>query len=946
MATITDATTLNAERQGNSSIFGSETEDMNFSGFVGTLQNSSVIIGTAVRSTDNDTDLNLGQNSIIFIDDSTTGGSAAGPAATQWQAGTLRGDTCSFVFCGNTGSTEWPGYNSSAGENPYRMIIPNCTFRTNDQATGDIVTHFSRMAADGNNLSGVTFENGQLVIGVNAIEFVNLTYSPDSASDGSVGGFAYRRANIARTQFDGTTIVLDHLWGGDFGCDFTNWNSTDTDNGNVGAVGATMGFGDLRLASPTNPADNPSFVSAALETQGRYDWYVFDGTFSTEWQSSGILARSDRRTGGLSGANDVERLPVRVITGRSFNPHFRERDNTGTNITDAIFDSSVGQGGTNPTGTILLGTTADRTVAPTIDTNRYLTAFDGNTRRTGFAFIEAQGDPSDTQGDTYEIPVRTGARNFDYWSFTHECYTNGAVDSVTVEPGTWTSAMVLDNTDAGTQKVDIALDAAIGGRTLADATSLVINGISAIDAAYPALKSIAYNQRLTEVPFNVTGTTLNFGGNVEFSTAAATTVASGLTSDATVHTNATWVGNDIVNTVNSTGTTFADAQTVSGMRFLGTTDFTNATLAVGNSIGGTASGLATNAQFNAEAGVTITYPNTVTEVDYGLVGIPAGGTINVQNGGGALSIAGVAADAQARFANPAADGTTITFTVPIVNFGLTVQQSAQFGATSINFDGLVTAVIFDSSDNSTVLATSVANPTTPFPLRITDTNRQSVFFQIGSNELSDTQTLRVFATGDKWSLSRIEITNTTVVANQEVPILADNLFNRTATAPTTINAANTNFDAATGVLTVAVEEGSTLDEAQGNALAGLIRNRTEYAEAISFTNAMQDIVRFESTNTLAPTFSATAIQGTTEDNVILNFQGGSAVGGNLADLASVQARVWDTSQGATGAQPSAIRAELSAEMQNTQERVRLLAGDNLLGIRPGTHNGTVNPDDR
>ena len=125
---------------------------------------------------------------------------------------------------------------------------------------------------------------------------------------------------------------------------------------------------------------------------------------------------------------------------------------------------------------------------------------------------------------------------------------------------------------------------------------------------------------------------------------------------------ATWSGGDLFNTITSTGTTFANAQTVNNMRFLGTTDFTNATLGTGNSIGGAASGLATDAQFRVEDGATLTYPAATTALDYTLVTPPATGTVTIA-GGGTIEIAGVAGASQARF-QAAADGTTITFAPP------------------------------------------------------------------------------------------------------------------------------------------------------------------------------------------------------------------------------------------------------------------------------------------
>ena len=207
-------------------------------------------------------------------------------------------------------------------------------------------------------------------------------------------------------------------------------------------------------------------------------------------------------------------------------------------------------------------------------------------------------------------------------------------------------------------------------------------------------------------------------------------------------------------------------------------------------------------------------------------------------------------------------------------------------------------------------------PSNGGPFLIDDTNRGTVLFSIDNTSIPAGTSYEVYTTGGQWNVSRTTFDGTTTNGNVVASVIADGLYQDTINSPTTITAVTLN--AADNTITVEADAGGLLVEANGNATAGQIRQFPGYAQALSLRGLTQDAIRFVSINAIAPTFDTDILTGTLPaDNAAITWQGGSIATGSTGDLgveATVTARVWGLSAGATGAQSSAIGAVLRQEL--------------------------------
>ena len=190
-----------------------------------------------------------------------------------------------------------------------------------------------------------------------------------------------------------------------------------------------------------------------------------------------------------------------------------------------------------------------------------------------------------------------------------------------------------------------------------------------------------------------------------------------------------------------------------------------------------------------------------------------------------------------------------------------------FGVAGVerNFDGYIT-IVENASGTRTI-------PSNGGPFLVDDTNRDSVFYTTDSNTVPDGTTIEVYTTGRQWNVARTTFTNATENGAITAPVIADILYESGITSPTTET--GVTFNSADNTINVQTDVGGLLTEGNGNATAGQIRQFIAYAQAIGLRGLTQDIVFFQSDNSIAPTFNPDVLTGSTPaDNNAITWQGG------------------------------------------------------------------------
>ena len=533
--------------------------------------------------------------------------------------------------------------------------------------------------------------------------------------------------------------------------------------------------------------------------------------------------------------------------------------------------------------------------------------------------------------------------NFPGWTYTHICYNNRAVVRHTSQRAPFAQAMVYE---AGS-KHNIGLGAegnVLNGLTFAQAQTERQGSIANFDNIYAVLKSEAVREQDVEVPFVIEGTGLTSLGDWTFEQGVSTFFASGTTSTVTARMAATWEGGNLFNTITSTGTTFANAQTVSNMRFLGTTDFTNATLGTGNSIGGAASGLATDAQFRVEDGATLTYPAATTALDYTLVTPPATGTVTIA-GGGTIEIAGVAGASQARF-QAAADGTTITFAPPRTTINIDTTTGGFYAIrNSAGADIDVTA--FAAGDNVSQNFEVAAGTTLDVFIKYNSDITNRVVYQ--EQQVS-------FTTDADGGVETVRLSNPE----------PDALVGAMSTAAPANYSVATSVDATSVLLPVITN--TSVDEplrimlpADGQYIAVDLANTQDYFQAYvdNVGTTIEPIFEFRAGQTInwddtRVTFASGNVNadGNRVQHSINNwsFSGGGTFSLSRSGADEIFANIsgtvgLDTVVQAVDGSTTATRVTaIAGDVDRIDARVQVMRGDRLLGIRPQTPDTETGPN--
>ena len=603
-----------------------------------TFRDGSTIYSQRFVSADTDTDVNVGTGSTVFMANTSTGagagnsesegayrGGGGNPETAQdsvfFAGGVLRGNNSTFVYTGDGDGTglnqqEWPGF--AAIDDGYRMIIPNCTFRANtDLTTANtvMVVHLNGMVnTPGNDLSGVTFQNGQLIAPWNAVEWIRVTFSPEFAADGaSVAANTHRRFALFNR---GLAANFDGLWYGEFGCDYT-------------------GFTDAAVPCAWTSATNR--VGPDLTAQGRIDWYLVDGDYSDAYRTNGFQATNDGHGGRAAP------LPTRLITARSWNPQFRDVANN-AQVVDTVIDIGDSQEYFFPQAATDFETALTHRVATT-DATRYLEWYPGGTRRNGIVQVDASADSptGGNIGNQYPVAVRrdrTDPRNYNIWSYTHQCYNpDRSVMSPLAQAGFWASSMVLDDAAERLQNVDLVSDAeARNNLGLAAATELnTTTGISLLEQLYAMNKQLVYTNRAVTTTVVANGTTLDLG-NTSFRL-AGNTDSSAETTALTLRSTATLAGTELFDTLTYGNFSATAPVTISNMTVsaTGLTALANVTVGAGVTFDG---GRIRDFPISA-AGDTVNIP-TATINGGTTVDLDTATTVNFTN----VNINGAAADNQ------------------------------------------------------------------------------------------------------------------------------------------------------------------------------------------------------------------------------------------------------------------------------------------------------------
>ena len=478
---------------------------------------------------------------------------------------------------------------------------------------------------------------------------------------------------------------------------------------------------------------------------------------------------------------------------------------------------------------------------------------------------------------------------------------------MTYDPNTMTGLVAA----APTTNEGVDLNEFLNNR---NAGSDLLNGISDFADEYAATRAYWWNQTTPPGPMPVAaaGTTLTYDRNVNYQTTGSVSFSS---TGVVVVSNA--------------------SPTLSGLvtdRVYGTNEVSWNTVRFPDGIGisgGSHNGFGSlsGRNWRALADLTLVFPNTAGTYSYsaifGNVTIADGVTFTVASDANITINATAAEIAQFTVDNSLGLGTlTFNEVVAPVNFEVRVQQSAVFGGVDRDFDGYIT-IVENASGTRTI-------PSDGGPFLIGAGNRDSILYTTDSNTIPDGTTIEVYTTGRQWNVARTTFTNATTNGAITAPVIADILYESGITSPTTVT--DVTFNSADNTINVETDVGGLLTEGNGNATAGQIRQFIAYAQAIALRGLTQDIVFFQSDNSIAPTFNPDVLTGSTPaDNNAITWQGGGTTLGSTGNLGvqdTVTVRVWTTSAGAAGAQPAAIGAVVRQSIDDANVATRQDVIDN------------------
>ena len=252
-------------------------------------------------------------------------------------------------------------------------------------------------------------------------------------------------------------------------------------------------------------------------------------------------------------------------------------------------------------------------------------------------------------------------------------------------------------------------------------------------------------------------------------------------------------------------------------------------------------------------------------------------------------------------------GDNILFMIPAAQatpFTATVNPSALFAGTSVNFDGYATVTRVTSGGTRTIIGG---------PTLITDTNRgDDLLSGLDITDLNiGTDTIEITTTGARWTVTRTSITsasNAASVAGTTADLLQQNGATDEGSIGTITLSGNNLAVPVSGTASL-----SGVD--RGNKLISMVRQSTQYASAIAMAGDTQDLVRFASTAAVPPTVDISRITFSSGDGDQQSIPGLSTAGsGSLSTTESISAPTLVIGPAPLGAQPSQIRTEVDASI--------------------------------
>lgn len=407
-----------------------------------------------------------------------------------WRGGDLTIENSTINYSGGSANFEWPGFagvaNATLADYTSRPILDFSNSTILSSRASGMTLHLQGARPTGaHDFNNMTLGAGVAPIAIFGMtDWVGVTFSGHAVnSNTSLGG------RLTNFRFDhpgqsggfrgnvNNPGLISARWMGFFGCDFSAWVANDVVNLNNGTASNSFTWN----RPPT--ADLPQM-------------WVVDGTYSNQITTNGI------QFGSNLGNVDVR-------TGISFNPRFRNSSSaTLEQITDVIVDF----GTVRPA---YLGmTTKDNTAYPVQFNTSAMTAI--RTVATDNGYVIQTGTPNTDQSTLANglVPIPTNAGvTIACWSYTNKSYNNQGMGMTSVPTAQiFTDGFVLDATS--TQNIDLEAEVLLNNRNKSDAETLIVNGVSDLQDAFPVAKSLYFDGRHTNFsPFGSTQGTFSLGTN-------------------------------------------------------------------------------------------------------------------------------------------------------------------------------------------------------------------------------------------------------------------------------------------------------------------------------------------------------------------------------------------------------------------------------------------------
>ena len=472
------------------------------------LQSSTAAIYTDTSNTDIQTDITMDEGNILtttgLVSSTATDFTAdnciinlvsTANGTDEWTRGHFSAISSTLIFTHASGNSQWPGFSVNDQADRPTYDLTDATIINRNTTASQLTNHYGNMALTGNSFDGLTFSNGAFYYPLGAVPLLRVTFSPDSADDAStpVGVDTYIRSQKAT---GGENPGLTATYSGFFECDLTGM-TTITDN---------------ILSFNIRPADYaPTGTPVAVETNKAVAWFLIENDYSAETLSGGLTFVSGN--GRNDGTQSFQSVTGYLITGIPWAPEWRD-GGVFTAVTDIVTNlgnrtvwiaSSDGDNAAN------VPTSIDATSG-----SNYIGNYVGSTKRAGYLLETATAISrsliTDSQQGQQTIAVQAkGATiaSLPWWSYTHQCYTAGAVRTRTTTAPTQIGEFQYDQ--AILDVIDIASEGALlNSKTLAEATTLIDSGeLSTLDELYAVLKASAYNDRDTTIFYRVVGSKLS-----------------------------------------------------------------------------------------------------------------------------------------------------------------------------------------------------------------------------------------------------------------------------------------------------------------------------------------------------------------------------------------------------------------------------------------------------